>query len=95
MLDPQTEAARVRAFFVHPAHARSGLGRRLLERCEADAQARGFRNLELMATLTGAKLYAKCGFVGDTRGNYELATGVMIEFIPMCKALEVPAARAL
>src|SRR5262249_43405398 len=50
LLDPTTAAARVRAFFVHPAWARHGLGRRLFERCAADAARAGFRALELMAT---------------------------------------------
>ena len=49
LLDPATDAARIRAFFVHPAWARRGLARRLFERCAADAYAAGFRALELTA----------------------------------------------
>ena len=39
LLDPATEPARIRAFFVHPDFARRGLGRRLFDRCLAEASA--------------------------------------------------------
>ena len=55
-LDPQIEAARIRAFFVHPDWARRGLARLILQECERAARADGFRRLELMATLTGVAL---------------------------------------
>src|SRR5579883_3279925 len=63
LLDPATEAARIRAFFVHPAWARRGLGRQLFERCAGDAAMAGFRKLELMATLPGEPLYRALGFI--------------------------------
>lgn len=62
-LDPATDAARIRAFFVHPDWARRGLGRRLFGACEEAARAAGFRRLELVATLPGEPLYAALGFV--------------------------------
>jgi GNAT superfamily N-acetyltransferase len=86
-LDPRTEAARIRAFFVHPAHARRGVGTLLLERCESEARARGFLRAELMATLPGIRLYAARGYSGLERVSYDVAPGVMIEFVPMGKAL--------
>src|SRR5690349_3437572 len=52
-LDPCTDAARVRAFFVHPAWARRGLGQALLEACEQAIRAAGFRQIDLVATLAG------------------------------------------
>src|ERR1044072_2747220 len=52
-LDPQTEPAKIRAFFVHPDWARRGVGGAILETCEREAEACGFRSLELMATLPG------------------------------------------
>ncbi|MFO1427731.1 MAG: GNAT family N-acetyltransferase [Steroidobacteraceae bacterium] len=61
-LDPAREAARIRAFFVDPAHARRGIGRRLLQACLEAAGAAGFRRLELVATLAGEPLYSACGF---------------------------------
>ena len=36
LLDPKSDPAKIRAFFVDPAHARQGIGRALLARCEAD-----------------------------------------------------------
>src|SRR5688572_3112511 len=57
LLDPARDAARIRAFFVHPAHGRKGLGRALLDKCEAEALAHGFRSAELLATLAGVRLY--------------------------------------
>src|ERR1700674_5674576 len=57
-LDPRTHAAKIRAFFVDPANARRGIGSLLLERCEKEAGAYGFSQVELMATLPGVKLYA-------------------------------------
>lgn len=86
-LDPATEPARIRAFFVHPARARRGVGRAILAACEAAAREYGFRALELMATLPGVKLYAACGYEGGGRVAYEIGDGVSIEFVPMRKEL--------
>jgi GNAT superfamily N-acetyltransferase len=87
-LDPRMDAAKIRAFFVHPEHARRGIGRALLERCESEAGARGFRRLELMGTLPGVRLYAALGYQAGTMIQYPLAPGVAIEFVPMHK--EIP-----
>jgi GNAT superfamily N-acetyltransferase len=57
LLDPNHDAAKIRAFFVHPDWARRGVGSRILEVCEAAAVASGFRRLEMGATLTGVPLY--------------------------------------
>jgi len=86
-LDPQTEPARIRAFFVHPEHARKGIGRAILAACEKEARAHGFRALELMATLPGVRLYEACGYEAGARVKYELGEGVSIEFVPMRKEL--------
>lgn len=86
-LDPRLEAAKVRAFFVHPQWARKGIGRAILARCEAEAKAHGFRSLELMSTLPGLKLYRAYGYEGTQRVEYEIGDGVRIEFVPMRKEL--------
>ena len=86
-LDPETEPAKIRAFFVHPEHARRGIARAILSACEGEARARGFRSVELMATLPGLKLYEACGYVGDGRVEYDIGDGVRIEFVPMRKEL--------
>jgi GNAT superfamily N-acetyltransferase len=74
LLDPGTEPARVRAMYTHPAYARRGIGRLVLETCEAAARAEGFESLELMATRSGRVLYASYGFeaveeLTDDRGG--------------------------
>jgi GNAT superfamily N-acetyltransferase len=85
-LDPATDPAKIRAFFVDPDYARRGIGRALLERCESEARARGFRRFELMGTLPGVRLYEALGYVGSERVHYPVAPGVTIEFVPMHKA---------
>ncbi len=86
-LDPATEPARIRAFFVHPAWARRGLGRRLLQLCEDAAYTAGFRRLELMATLPGLPLYEGAGYVAREAVVFDL-TGTPITFVPMGKTLD-------
>jgi len=84
-LDPRTDAARIRAFFVHPDHARRGIGRALLERCEAEARSQGFTRFELMGTLPGVRLYRALGYVAGEPVHYPVAPGVTIQFVPMYK----------
>jgi len=86
-VDPRSEPAKIRAFFVHPAHARKGIARAILAACENEARACGFQSLELMATLPGLRLYRACGYAGEERVEYELVDGVTIEFVPMRKEL--------
>jgi len=62
LLDPATQAARIRAFFVDPSVPRPGLGRMLMRHCEHEAAAAGFRLMELAATMPGVPLYLACGF---------------------------------
>ena len=86
LLDPARDSARIRAFFVHPDWARRGIGRALLERCEAEALACGFRSAELLATLPGHRLYGAFGYVGDDAAEYPLPGDLTIQFVPMRKA---------
>ena len=87
LLDPERDAAKIRAFFVRPSWARRGIGRLLLDRCETEARAAGYRNAELMATLPGRRLYKAMGYEGDEPIQYDLGKGVIIEFVPMKKVL--------
>jgi len=84
-LDPRVDAAKIRAFFVHPDWARRGVGAALLERCEQCAQAAGFRRFELMATLPGVRLYQARGYVPGEMIHWPLPNGLTIQFIPMSK----------
>ncbi len=86
--DPAREAARLRAFFVRPDWSRRGIGRALIARCEGEARAAGFRSMQLMATLPGARLYRASGYLGHQRIPHVLPDGTTIEFIPMAKPLD-------
>jgi GNAT superfamily N-acetyltransferase len=90
ILDPKTQAAKVRAFFVDPSQARRGIGSLLLTHCESQALAYGYSEVELMATLPGAKLYAARGYAAGASVLFEVGAGESIEFIPMRKRLIAP-----
>ena len=89
LLDPATEPARIRAFFVRPAHARLGVGSRILQECVRAARAEGFRALELAATLPGEPLYRAFGFQARERLDTLLPDGVTVTFIRMTRAIEL------
>lgn len=83
LLDPEREAARIRAFFVAPEAARRGVGRGLLAWCIDAATRRGYRSLELMATLPGVPFYAAHGFVEVEPVTLALPDGVPLRFMRM------------
>jgi GNAT superfamily N-acetyltransferase len=84
-LDPTRDAARIRAFFVHPAWARRGLGSQMLAQCERDARADGFRSLELVATLPGERFYRVRGYVSQGAREFTLPQNQTMTFVPMRK----------
>jgi GNAT superfamily N-acetyltransferase len=86
-LDPRTEAAKIRAFFVHPAWARRGIGTRILELCEQAAQAAGFTRFEMGATLTGIPLYRRHGYTEQERIDLPLANGEALPIVHMTKQI--------
>ncbi len=61
-MNPETDAAKIRAFFVHPDFTRRGIGRMILERCEQEARKRGFKRAEIGATLAGVEFYRRSGY---------------------------------
>lgn len=85
LLDPATEAARIRAFFVHPAWARRGVGSAILEACFRAAHGAGFQRLELMATLPGVPLYRAFGFEVAEPVETLLPDGVSVPFVRMVR----------
>jgi len=87
MLDPATEPARIRAFFIHPDFARRGIGGMILARCEDEARAQGFRAATLMATLGGLEFYRRAGYGDEEPVRYDMGEGVTIDFVRMSKAL--------
>jgi GNAT superfamily N-acetyltransferase len=86
-LDPEWEPAKIRAFFIHPEHARKGIARAILSQCETEARAEGFRALELMATLPGIEFYKSVGFRETGNFDLELTERVKLELVPMRKEL--------
>jgi GNAT superfamily N-acetyltransferase len=86
-LDPRVDAAKIRAFFIDPAHARRGIGRALLEHCESQAARAGFGRCELMATLPGVRLYARYGYEAGRAIEHPVPGGLSITFVPMSKVL--------
>jgi GNAT superfamily N-acetyltransferase len=86
-LDPSTEPAMVRAMFVRDDWTRCGLGRRILQECEAAAGREGFKQLALMATLPGVPLYEAYGFETIEEGELALTDGVRLEYVTMTKSL--------
>jgi GNAT superfamily N-acetyltransferase len=85
LLDPATDAAKVRAIFVHPAYARRGLGTLILARVEAAALAAGFRRFEMGSTLTGVPLYRLKGYVEVERIGVPLWNGEALPVVRMVK----------
>ena len=85
LLDPQRDAAKIRAFFIHPDWARQGIGGMILEACEAAARAAGFTRYEMGATLTGAKLFGVRGYVAVKPISIPLVNGEVLPVIHMEK----------
>ena len=88
--EPTTEAARLRAFFVHPAWARRGLGRQLFDRCAGEAAAAGFRKLGVRATLPGEPFYRALGFAQLERAVAPLPDGETLPVVHMTRPLSAP-----
>jgi GNAT superfamily N-acetyltransferase len=86
-LDPATDAAKIRAFFVHPDASRNGIGGAILNACESEAVKAGFHSAEMMATLPGVPLYEACGYQRGETVPVPLEYGVSIECIKMSKQL--------
>ena len=87
LLDPVRDAARVRAIYTHPDHTRKGVGRRVLDACEAAAAGEGFARCELAATLGGEPLYRACGYQDIEAFTAITSSGYAVPLIRMGKAL--------
>lgn len=87
-LDPTRDAAKIRAFFVHPDWVRRGLATLILKTCEGAAYARGFRRLEMGATLTGVPMYAARGYAKEETIEVPLPNGLSLTVVRMSKTLK-------
>jgi GNAT superfamily N-acetyltransferase len=85
LLDPKRDAAKIRAFFIHPAWARQGIGSRILEACEIAASVAGFASYEMGATLTGAKFFGVKGYVPVEKIEVPLKGELSLPVIRMAK----------
>jgi len=85
LLDPKVDAAKIRAFFIHPAWARRGIGTLLLDACEQAAREAGFTRFEMGATLTGAKLFGARGYKAVKKMEVPIGGGLTLPVIQMEK----------
>jgi len=85
LLDPAHDAAKIRAFFVHPAWARQGVGTLILDACESAARAAGFSRFEMGATLTGVRLFGVKGYAPVKRMDVPLDNGEVLPIVQMEK----------
>jgi GNAT superfamily N-acetyltransferase len=90
LLDPRTDPARVRAMYTRPGWTRRGVGRIILDHCEAEAAAEGFTACELAATLGGAPLYRACGYIPVEAFEAPTSAGLRVPLIRMRKPLDLP-----
>jgi GNAT superfamily N-acetyltransferase len=89
-IDPLHDPARIRAFFVHPALARRGIGRSILVASERAILAARFHAVDLVATLAGEPLYAAFGYTAVERYEVALAGGLSLPVVRMTKFLKRP-----
>ena len=85
LLNPATDAAKVRAIFVHPDFARQGLGTLILATVENAARTAGFRCFEMGSTLTGVPLYRLKGYIEVETIAVPLKNGEVLPIIKMVK----------
>ncbi|MGH9970190.1 MAG: GNAT family N-acetyltransferase [Pyrinomonadaceae bacterium] len=88
VLRPASDAARIRAFYVHPLWSRRGIGRRIVQACETAAKDAGFKRLELVATLPGEPLYSAMGYTLTEPFAIPLPNGQALPAFRMEKGLD-------
>jgi GNAT superfamily N-acetyltransferase len=88
LLDPSHDAARIRAFFVHPDWARRGIGGLILQACENAAREAGFTRLEMGATLSGVAFYRAKGYAPLADLEVPLGNGEVLPIVRMAKELK-------
>jgi GNAT superfamily N-acetyltransferase len=85
LLDPTKDAAKIRAFFVHPDWARRGIGTKILDACEGAAREAGYTRFEMGATLTGVPFYEARGYTAVESLTVPLAGGESMAIVRMEK----------
>jgi GNAT superfamily N-acetyltransferase len=88
LLDPAHDAAKIRAFFVHPDWARRGIGSMMLDACESAAIQAGFSRLEMGATLSGVAFYRAKGYQAIGNQEAPLGNGDVLPIVKMAKEIK-------
>ena len=86
-LNPNEEAAKIRAMYTHPDWSRKGVGTLILEIAEKEASNSGFKRCELMATLSGIHLYKARGYIVVDEIIYKSKQGNSVKMFKMTKLL--------
>jgi GNAT superfamily N-acetyltransferase len=87
LLDPSVDAAKIRAFFVHPDWTRLGIATKILELCEEVAIAAGFHRFEMGATLTGVPMYLARGYTFIERIEVPIPNGLALPVVRLGKSI--------
>jgi GNAT superfamily N-acetyltransferase len=87
LLDAVSNAARMRAFYIDPAYARSGIGSLILNQSEQAAVRAGFFDAELTSTLPAVPFYAALGYQVEQDFALKLPSGSHLKLILMKKNL--------
>ncbi|WP_254545608.1 GNAT family N-acetyltransferase [Halomarina pelagica] len=80
--------AEVRAVYVHPGHARRGVGSALLGRLEAEARGRGIDELSLSASRNAVPFYEALGWERVREASHETSGGVVLPVVVMRRSLD-------
>jgi N-acetylglutamate synthase-like GNAT family acetyltransferase len=87
LLEPASEPARIRAFYIHPSWSRRGIGSLILTACEEAARASGFQRVELASTLPGVPFYLSRGYEKAEEIPINMADGELLMTIRMTREL--------
>ncbi|MGM3308717.1 GNAT family N-acetyltransferase [Anabaena sp. WFMT] len=86
LLNPDTDSAKIRAFFVHPKWARRGIGTQIMQASEKAAELAKFKDAEIIATLAGEPLYTKFGYQVIERFEISLQNSQFLPVVRMFKS---------
>lgn len=84
-LEQHADAGLLRSLVVAPANRGAGYARGLVDAVEAEAHARGIRDLVLL-TQTAAPFFARAGYAPITRDDAPRAVQESAEFRALCPA---------
>ncbi len=74
------------AMYVHPKHARSGIGTMLFREIERIAAAQGIKSMHLSSSLSAVPFYEGLGFVAGARSVHRLGNGTEIPCVAMTRS---------